>query len=91
MIVLLLEVFKGPVAALPAAIFLGIIIVMLYNFWVISLGGLVCVCPIGPIGPVFDFCSLGFLFCLYSWSWFCSYSIDVFKFLFRKKGWLSFI
>ena len=69
-------------------------------------------CPIGPIGPVLNFCSLGFcwvplgfvlvllgfnslvlrvpiLFC----SWgpiLCPYTVfspvDIFKFLFRKKG-----
>ncbi len=31
-IVLLLEVFKGPAAALLATVFLGIIMVILYNF-----------------------------------------------------------
>jgi len=31
--VLLLEVFIGPIAALPATIFLGIVIGVLGNFW----------------------------------------------------------
>jgi len=32
-IVLLLEVFIGPTAALPATIFLGIVVGILGNFW----------------------------------------------------------
>jgi len=31
--VLLLEVFADPIAALPAAVFLGIIVGVLGNFW----------------------------------------------------------
>jgi len=31
--VLLLEVFMGPIAALPATIFLGIVVGVLGNFW----------------------------------------------------------
>ena len=42
-IVLLSEVFKGPIAALPATVFLGIVLIGLYNFRVISLGVVVCV------------------------------------------------
>ena len=52
-----LEVFDGPAAALPATVFLGIVLVKLYNFRVIPLGGLVYTYPIGPI---LNFCSLGF-------------------------------
>jgi len=31
--ILLLEVFVGPVAALPATVFLGIVVRVLGNFW----------------------------------------------------------
>jgi len=46
--VLLLEVFMGPAAALPAAVFLGMVVGVLGNFWYlfIFLGVLVRVCPI---------------------------------------------
>jgi len=59
-------------------------------------------CPVGPIGPILNFCSLGVYFIplgsvlvllgfnsvsLGS----CSCFIDIFEFLFRKKGWLSFV
>ena len=37
-----LEVFDSPAAALPAVVFLGIILVRLYNFWVMSSGVVVC-------------------------------------------------
>ena len=40
-IISLLEVFKGSAVALPAAVFLSIILVGLYNFWAISLGVMV--------------------------------------------------
>ena len=65
MIISPLEVFDGPAVTLPATVFLGIVLVRLYNFQVISLGGLVCVypaCPVGPIGPVLNFCSFGVYF-----------------------------
>ena len=42
----LLEVFKGPTAALPAAIFLGMVVGVLGNFWclfIFSRGSSLCV------------------------------------------------
>ena len=45
----------GPVAALPTTIFYGIVVGVLGNFWVISLGVLVCACLIGPFFRVLSF------------------------------------
>ena len=55
-----LEVFMGPIAALPAAMFLGIVVGILGNFWlfVYFLGVLVCMCPILRFRVLFMF--LGF-------------------------------
>ena len=65
MAVLLLEVVKGPTAALPAAIFLSIIVGVLGNFrcLFIFLGVLVRACPIGPFLRVLFF---SFRSCSYS-------------------------
>ena len=64
----------GPVAALPTTIFYGIVVGVLGNFWVISLGVLVCACLVGPFLGVLSFsfwscpCGssdvLGVLFCV---------------------------
>ena len=76
------EVFAGPVAALPAAVFLGIVVIAV----VISglLGVLVCARFQGfrsvLWGSVFWFLMSVLFFS----------SVDIFKFLLRKKGWLSF-
>jgi len=59
-----LEVFTGPAAALPAAVFLGIVVGVLGNFWlfVYFLGVLVHACPVLRFRVLFVF--LGFLgFC----------------------------
>jgi len=46
--VLLLEVFIGPITALPATMFLSIVVGVLGNFWClfIFLGVLICIYPI---------------------------------------------
>ncbi len=71
------EVFAGPVAALLAAVFWGMVagvVVIPGKFF----RGVVCV-SCGSLGSVLGFCfvplgcdsvSLGFLFCSCSWSWF---------------------
>jgi len=62
--VLLLEVFAGPTAALPAAVFLSIVVGVLGNLrlFIYFLGVLVRTCPILRFRVLFVF--LGFLgFC----------------------------
>jgi len=55
--VLLLEVFIGPATALPAAVFLSIVVGVLGNFrlFVYFLGVLVCACPVLRFRVLFVF------------------------------------
>ena len=55
MTVLLLEVFTGPAAALPATVFLSIVVIAVYNFRFVRGSSL---CTFSRV----LFCSLGFRF-----------------------------
>ena len=55
LIISLSKVFIGPVATLPTTMFYSIVVGVLGNFWVISLGVLVCACFIGPFFRILFF------------------------------------
>ena len=82
-----LEVFAGPAAALPAAVFLSIVVIAVYNFRFVRGSGLCVFLRFRSILGVL-FYSLGSGSSLNSGS--VLGSVDIFKFLLRKKGWLSF-